>query len=134
MPAEPADSDQSKPKISKTGETATIAGYKCTKYTVAYADAKSVQYIWAANDIKIPASAFKNGLGGAKGGSLFMEGIEGVPLKMTMTESGTTSEMLATQVTKATLNAADLQVPSGYTIEPFSSAALTKMMMGGMKK
>jgi hypothetical protein len=61
-----------------------------------------------------------------------MEGIDGVPLKMTITDNGTTSEMLATEVNKAKLNVADLQVPAGYKVEPFNAAAMSRMMMGGM--
>jgi hypothetical protein len=134
MPAESQKEESNKPKVIKTNETATIAGYKSTKYIVEYADKSIVQHIWAANDLKIPASAFKNSMSGGRGGSLFMEGIEGVPLKMTVSDKGSTSEMIATEVTKAKLNTADLQVPSGYTIEPFNAAAMSRMMMSGMGK
>lgn len=132
MPQETEKNESSKPKVTKTNEYATIAGHKCTKYTVEYANQKSVQHIWAANDIRMPASAFKNGIGSGAGGSLFMEGIEGVPLKMSVTDSGTTSEMTATEVSRTKINLSDLQVPAGYAIEPFSAAAMTRMMMSGM--
>lgn len=132
MPAETQKTDNVKPKVTKTSETATIAGYKCTKYVVEYTDRKTTQHIWAANDMKISASAFKNSLSSGRGATLFMEGIEGVPLKMTITDNGTTSEMLATEVNKAKLNVADLQVPAGYKVEPFNAAAMSRMMMGGM--
>jgi hypothetical protein len=132
MPAESTEEQGSKPKVTKTSESATIAGHKCTKYVIEYPNQKTVQHIWAANDIKIPASAFKNSLGGSRGGSLFMEGVDGVPLKMTVTDQGTTSEMTAIEVVKTKLNTTDLQVPSGYAIEPFSAAAMSRMMMGGM--
>ena len=132
MPEESEKSEGTKPKVTKTSESTTIAGYKCTKYIVEYANQKTTQHIWAATDIKMPASAFKNSMGGNRGGSLFMEGIEGVPLKMTVTENGSTSEMTATEVNRAKLNIADLQVPAGYTVEPFNAAAMTRMMMGGM--
>jgi hypothetical protein len=132
MPAETQKEESQKPKVTKTSETATIAGHKCTKYIVEYADQSIKQQIWAANDMKIQASAFKNSLGGGKAGSLFMEGVDGVPLRMTVSDKGTTSEMTATEVVKAKLNTADLQIPSSYAIEPFSAAAMSRMMMGGM--
>jgi hypothetical protein len=131
MPEETDTDEAGKPKVTKTGETATIAGHKCTKYVVEYPNQKTIQHIWAANDIKLPVSAFKNSMSGSRG-SLFMEGIDGVPLKMSVTDSGSTSEMTATEVSRTKLNTSDLQVPAGYAIEPFNAAAITRMMMGGM--
>lgn len=121
---------KAKPKVTKTGETQTIAGYKCTKYLVEESNGKAVQQIWASKDLKIPAGAFSRGIAGKGGQALFIEGVDGLPLKMVVTENGTTSEVVATAVSKAKITDADLQVPSGYAIEPFDPAVIGRMMMG----
>ncbi|QHT71448.1 DUF4412 domain-containing protein [Rhodocytophaga rosea] len=133
LPEEPksetAKSD-SKPKVTKTSETETIAGYKCTKYIIEEPNSKSVQHIWTTKDIKIPVGAFSNSFGNKSGKMMMIDGVEGLPLKMIVTEHGTTSEVTATAVAKGKVNEEDLKVPSGYAVEPFDPAMIGRMMMG----
>jgi hypothetical protein len=120
----------SKPKVTKTSETETIAGYKCTKYIIEEPNSKSVQHVWTTKDIKIPVSAFSNNFGNKSGKMMMIDGVEGLPLKMYVNEHGTTSEVVATQVTKGKVEDKDLKVPTGYAIEPFDPAMIGRMMMG----
>jgi preprotein translocase subunit Sec63 len=119
-----------KPKVTKTSETETIAGYKCTKYIIEEPNSKSVQQVWTTKDIKIPVGAFSNSFGNKSSKVMMIEGVEGLPLKMIVNEHGTTSEVVATEITKDKVNEADLKVPSGYAIEPFDPAIIGRMMMG----
>lgn len=130
LPAEtPKSPDAPKPKITKTSETETIAGYTCTKYLVEEPNGKSVQHVWVTKDLKVPVAAFSGGIG-SKSSSMIIDGIEGLPLKITFTDNGNASEMVATAVKKEKLNTSDLQLPSGYAIEPFNPALIGRMMMG----
>jgi hypothetical protein len=130
LPAEtPKSADAPKPKVTKTSETETIAGYKCTKYLVEEPNRKSVQHVWVTKDLKVPVAAFSGGIG-SRSSTMMIDGIEGLPLKITFTENGNASEIVATAVNKTKLNTADLQLPSGYAIEPFNPAMIGKMMMG----
>lgn len=119
-----------KPKVTKTSETETIAGYKCTKYLVEESNSKVAQQIWATKDIKIPMGAFSSGMANRSSRAMLIEGIDGLPLKMIVTENGTTSEVVATAVNKSKIDNTELQVPAGYAIEPFDPAVIGRMMMG----
>jgi hypothetical protein len=120
----------SKPKVTKTSETETIAGYKCTKYIIEESNGKLVQHVWTTKDITIPVGAFSNSLGNRSSKMMMIDGVEGLPLKMFINEHGTTSEVIATSVNKSKVDETDLKVPAGYAIEPFDPAIIGRMMMG----
>lgn len=120
--------------VTKTKETATILGYKCTKYkiTTKGADGKeSVMYLWTTTEIANAKPSGKHA-----GNGLFKDGVEGFTLKMEMNGdmNGQKYGMVntATEVSKEALKASDFEVPSGYTIVEGLPAMLEMMKsMGG---
>jgi hypothetical protein len=107
-----------KPKITKTGETAQILGYNCTKYTAESTgrDGKTVtQNFWTTTDIKDwDMNHLTKQRSGPGGNRMFYEGIEGVPLKI---ESGTKEGMMVMEVTeikREPLSASDFTIPADF--------------------
>jgi hypothetical protein len=106
-----------KPTITKTSETAKIAGYNCTKYIVTtqgYGQTMTSN-IWTTTEISgIDTKALAKSNSG-KGPSMFYEGLDGMPMKVeSQTPQGNTV-IEVTEVTKQPLNASDFTIPSDYT-------------------
>jgi hypothetical protein len=106
-------------KITKTGETARILNYPCTKYV---ADVKSEkgttmqQIFWATKDI--PGIDFKNLAKQRMGSSsqkMWYAEIDGVPLKVEMKIPQGSMVMEATEIKKQSLSASDFAIPAGFT-------------------
>lgn len=129
-----ADSSSStqdmKPEIRKSGETEKILGYTCKKFTITLETQgmQMTQEIWATDEINVerPTVNNPNGLG-----QIFVEGIEGFPLKTVMEMPMGMGKMVmtATEVKKETVKSEIFKVPAGYTVKDFDPSAL----MGGMK-
>lgn len=127
LPSEPENSSTAKPKVTKTDEFETIAGYKCRKYIIE-GNSGMTQHVWASPELKMPIPKFSSGLGG---GIAMIEGVDGIPLKMVVKGGGNSSEVVATAVNKTKINADDIKVPSDYAVEPFNPMIIGKMMGGG---
>lgn len=104
-----------KAKVSKTKETATIAGHKCTKYVVetSVEGTKFAQHIWTTTDIKdIDKDIIKQMNAGQEKAAIFFEGMQGVPLKVAIPELGVGMEV--TELVREKLNSTDFVIPSDF--------------------
>lgn len=103
-------------KVTKTTETATLLGYKCTKYKVDMTEqGKSItQYIWATTDLKgIDMSGLsKQKMNGGK--SIFYGEIDGVPLKVQMSMPEMEMTMEAKEIKKGSLPSNEFVIPSNF--------------------
>ena len=111
-------SEQEKPKVTKTSETAKILNYNCTKYIneTTGPDGKTVKTnYWATNEIKdIDIKALAKQQMGKDQSFVYAE-VDGVPLKievMMPQQGNITMEM--TEFKKASVPASDFVVPTGY--------------------
>jgi len=105
------------PKVTKTGETAKILGYNCTKYVVEITEGArpSTQSIWTTTDIKdFDLKSLANQRMGQGGQSMFYEGMEGVPLKIEAATKEGNMVMEAADLKRETLDASLFTVPSDY--------------------
>lgn len=105
----------SKPKVTKTNQTARILTYTCTKYIVEMTEAGKTMTnnVWATTEIKdFNLNHLSNQRIGSQG--LYLEGIEGVPLKMEMTTPEMKMTMEAIEVKRQPLPASDFTIPSDY--------------------
>ena len=103
-------------KVTKTGETATILGYNCTKYIMETSDRGRTitQNIWTTTDIKdmdMKSLARQRGPGGRP---FFSDQIDGVPLKIEATTEEGKMVMEVTEIKRESINAADMTVPADY--------------------
>ena len=110
--------DVKKPAIKKTGETKTIAGYKCVKYIVTTDE--TVVNIWTTNDL----IAAKDGM------QYVNEEIPGFPLEfeasvMGMSLVGTASEVQKGLGKSNKKELFSMAIPSGY--EEMSADDLNEM-------
>jgi len=106
-----------KPTITKTKETAKIAGYNCTKYIVTMEDygQTMTSNIWTTTEIAgIDTKALARRNNG-KGPSMFYEGMEGIPMKVESQTPQGNMVMEVTEVKKQSLNASDFTIPYDYT-------------------
>jgi hypothetical protein len=118
MTKPPTKHEETKPKITKTSETATILGHLCTKYIIENTEPsgqKSTVNYWATTeiqgiDLKALAKQQMN-----KGQSLVYAEIDGVPLKIEMTMPQGTMTMEVQEIKKESLPASAFTLPAGYT-------------------
>lgn len=103
-------------KVTKTGETAKILNYTCTKYNVETTQAGKpvTQVIWATPEIKdIDMKALsKQGTGNR--GSFFYENIEGFPLKAEMNSPDGKIIVEVKEVKRESLSASLFAIPADY--------------------
>lgn len=106
------------PKITKTSETATIAGYNATKYVVEMTERgqKMTQYLWYTTDIKDfdfkkMADQHRN----PNGGQMFYSQIDGVPLKVEVAMPQGNMIMEVTEIKRESIPQADVSIPAGFT-------------------
>lgn len=104
------------PKVTKTSETATVLGYKCTKYIVELSEAGRTvtQNIWTTTDIKDFDSKHFAGQRGAQGQSIYYAGMEGIPLKIESSTKEGNMVMEVTEIKREALNASDFTIPSDF--------------------
>lgn len=116
------EGEESDVKVEDTGETMEIMGYTCKKYKVTSGDA--TQYMYVAEELKISKPKKAADLG--SGGSMFVDKIEGFPLKMemTMNQGGMTITMVMTAVdVDDSKPSKDLfEIPGSYQIAEFNPA------------
>lgn len=116
-----------KPTVTKTSETTTIMGYKCTKYVVTMSEHGQTvtSNVWTTTDIKdFDLKALSRQRMG-RGQSLMAEGVDGVPLRIESTLPQGKMTMEVTDIKKESLDASLFTVPSDYKE--------TQGFMGGMR-
>ena len=116
--AKATQTSQEKPKVTKTSETATILGHKCTKYIIETKDGsgKTVNTdYWTTTEIKeIDMKALaKQQM--SKDQTFVYPDVEGVPLKMEVKMPQGNMVMEVTELKKQSIPASELQIPAGYT-------------------
>ena len=117
-----------KPTVTKEKETAKIQGYTCQKYKVVMnSDGNEVvQYMWVTNEIK-----FKKPKNAQNAGQLFVDGIDGFPLKVTseMNTMGMAMTMIMTATSVDTRKVSDsvFEIPNDYEIKKFDPAMFGRM-------
>lgn len=110
-------------KVEDTGETETIAGHKCKKYKVTInKDGESIiNYIWATKDLDVVKPKKASGMG--SGGSLFVDQIDGYPLKVQVTSNMAGMSFTMTMTADKLDNTAPSKdlfiIPSDYKVEDF---------------
>lgn len=106
-------------KVTKTNETAKIAGYNATKYIVEVNNNgnKTIQNIWATTEIKDfdLKSLSKQKFGRDK---MYLDKIDGVPLKIEMSTKEANMTMQVTEIKREPLNAADFTIPADFKEVP----------------
>ena len=110
-------------KVTKTGETAKVLDYTCTKYIVDITSKGQTmqQVVWSTTAIKdFDLKSLAKQRTGNNQYSLFYEQIEGVPLKTEMSAPQGKMSMEATEIKRQSLPASDFVIPSGYKEVPFS--------------
>jgi hypothetical protein len=101
--------------VTKTTETATILGYRCTKYLIENKDPKKglIQEIWTTTDFTaFDLRSFRNQKFGRN--SWYFEGVEGVPLRMVAQNDDGDVTIEAIAIEKRQQKAEDFSVPADY--------------------
>lgn len=129
MPTEDEDEAEvgGEPQITKEDETIEIAGYQCQKYAVTKDmgnGEESTQYLWVTEEIQIekPKKSKK-----MSGGNIFVDGIDGFPLKVMTETMGMTMIMTATTLDMTKLDKEEFEIPSNYEMKEFDPSSF----MGG---
>lgn len=103
-------------KVTKTSETAKIAGYACTKYIAEVKERGTTvkQIFWTTTDIK--DFDMKSLVGQRMQGNraMFYEQVEGVPMKMEMTMPQGTMVMEALEVKRSSVAAEEVTLPADF--------------------
>lgn len=116
------NSNGSQVKVTKTGETAKIAGYNCTKYVVELTveGRPTTQMLWATTEIKdFDFKALAKQRMGRDGQSMFYEQVDGVPLKVEMKMEQGNMTMEAAEIKRESLSADLFKIPAGFTETKF---------------
>lgn len=110
------------PVIEKEDEVIDILGYPCQKYkmTTQTGGEESVSYVWVTDKLTFPKMQGSSAAGGF-GGSLSVEGLNGMPLKTETTEGDVTVVMVASRLTIESLDKNLFKVPKGYEVKPFDA-------------
>ena len=102
-------------KVTKTGETAKILGYTCTKYDVEVKTESNTmhQYFWTTTGISGLDFKSLSRAGNSKQ-ALYYDKVEGVPLKVEMSMPQGNMVMEVTSMKKTGLSSSDFTIPSGF--------------------
>lgn len=116
--------------IEKQKEKEKILGYKCTKYLVTVTTDSSVMVseYWTTTDIVIPKSKKTTDMGN----SIFVEGLEGFPLKIVVNLEGISMIQTATEVSRYEPEADLFEIPKNYEVKDISESPL--MNPGGAEE
>lgn len=122
-----SDEEEAKPDVQKTDETKEIAGYTCTKYAIVQETpmGEVTSYIWATEQLKPVKPA--GGMSGMGMGSMSIEGLPGLPLRMETVQGPMTVILEAASVDANAPSKKMFKLPKGYDKEDFDPS----MMMGG---
>jgi len=123
MPAHTEDpKNKTEVKVTKTGETAKILDYTCTKYIVDITGQGHTiqQFVWSTTALKdFDLKSLAKQRAGNNQYRIFYEQIDGVPLKTEMNTPQGKMSMEATELKRQSLPASDFVIPSGYKEVPF---------------
>jgi hypothetical protein len=117
-----ATSEDATTTVTATTETAKILNYTCTKYIVTLTEVGKTKtlFIWATKDLKqYTSSSFHTSGIGNQGNMAALKKIDGVPLKIEVTEQGQTVVLEVIELKNVTLSAADFVLPADYKEVPF---------------
>lgn len=107
-------------KVTKTSETIKIIGYTCTKYIIQVTDhGKTInQAVWTTKEIKDfdPNGLSKMTSAGTKEAKIYLDGVEGVPLKMESDNGEMKMVMEVTELKKTPLDGSLFSIPSDYKL------------------
>lgn len=112
--------ENNKPIITYIDETKEIAGYKCKKAELKFADTDEVMVVYYTEDISTLATNPQIGVNGLKG---FM-------MEYSLENQGIEMTISASTVTKEKISDAEFIVPSDY--EVMTKEEFQKMMSGGV--
>jgi hypothetical protein len=104
-------------KVTKTNETTKVLGYTCTKYLVTTATSKEqvTQAFWTTTEIKdFDMKAMSRQRMGNQNESLFMDKIDGVPLKIEMNMPQGHMTMVAKEIKRQSVPATTFAIPADY--------------------
>jgi hypothetical protein len=112
-----------KVEVTKTGETKTISGFSCARYSVKQ-DGKETVSLWVTPEVKGYAAMKQDMVeqskrmaaltpGGLKGLAEAMMKIEGFPIE---TEMGTLMKSTVTKIEAKTVPGSEFEVPAGFTL------------------
>lgn len=100
--------------VTKTAETQKILGHSCTKYIVK--DGEATLNIWATTELKSMYDQMKK-MSVSKERNLYMDQIEGIPLKVESSRKEIHFTMEAIELKEQAQPAADFVIPTGFTEE-----------------
>ncbi|MCR6642823.1 MAG: DUF4412 domain-containing protein [Sporocytophaga sp.] len=107
-------------KVTKTSETAKIIGYTCTKYIIQVTDqGKTInQIVWTTTEIKDfdPKGLSKMTSAGSKEAKIYLDGVDGVPLKMESDTGEMKMVMEVTELKKTPLDILLFSIPFDYKL------------------
>ena len=110
--------DSVKHTVTKTTETMKILNYTCTKYVVTITTEKGStinQVFWTTTEIKgLDMKSLSRQRMGNSGQSRYLEGIDGVPLRIEMGTEQMNMIMEVTEIKKETLPASDFVIPADF--------------------
>jgi hypothetical protein len=109
-------------KVTKTGETAKVLEYPCSKYLVnVTTQGNSISYfVWTTTAIKDfdLKSLARQRMGNQE--TNFYEKLEGVPLKTEMTSPQGKMTMECAEIKKQSIPSSEFEIPSDFKEVPFS--------------
>ena len=117
-----ATTDNKTVTVAPTTETKKILTYNCTKYIVTITENGVVQTmnIWATKDLKqYNAQSFQTDGVGQKSMTNAFKEIDGVPLRIEMTEKGQSVVMEVLELNNTPLSTSDFVLPAGFKEVPF---------------
>jgi len=109
-------------KVVPTTETKKILTYNCTKYIVTITENGKTQTmnIWATKDLKQYSSqSFQTAGVGQNSHAAAFKDIDGVPLRIEMTEQGQSVVLEVLELKNTPLSASDFVLPAGFKEVPF---------------
>jgi hypothetical protein len=101
--------------ITNTGEKQTIVGYNCTKYEATEEGKNTKIIIWTTQDFTISKPTNLASLTG----NIFLEGVEGFPLKVTTIQNETTMLVEVADLRKEPVDPSSFEIPTGYRVQDF---------------
>ncbi len=113
--------------ITNTGEKETIAGYECTKYIAKEEGKNTVINIWTTDQFTIAKPTNLANLTG----NIFLEGVEGFPLKAITVQNNTTMLVEVADVRKEPVDNSSFEIPSGYRVQDFDFSMFNAMLPNG---
>lgn len=115
-------SEESSVTVTPTSETVKILNYTCIKYVVTFSETDKTKsmFIWATKDLKqYNSNSFQTSGLGNQSNTAALKKIDGVPLKIEMTEQGQSVVMEVIELKNAILPANDFVLPLDYKEVPF---------------